>query len=67
MWAKGRDGGSGVTERLVRLPHGVEDDGELARHGDFAFLKPAPLAILSPQAFGEEKPICRVRMTLAAS
>ena len=28
----------------------------------FAFLKPAPLAILRPQAFREEKPVCRVRM-----
>lgn len=33
----------------------------------FAFLKPAPLAIRRPQAFREEKPTYRVRMTLAAS
>lgn len=31
-----------------------------------AFLNPAPLAIRRPQAFREEKAICRVRMTLAA-
>ena len=30
--ASGR--GSGVVERLVRLPHGLEDDGKLARHRD---------------------------------
>lgn len=33
----------------------------------FAFSKPAPLAIRRPQAFREEKPTCRVRMTLATS
>lgn len=59
--------GCGVAERLVRLPHGVEDDGKFARHRYLRLLEAGPLAIRRPQAFREEKPTCRIRMTLAAS
>lgn len=37
------------------------DDSKLARHRNLPLLKPAPLAIRRPQAFSEEKRICRVR------
>lgn len=41
---------SGVAERLVHLPHGVEDDGELARHRDLRLSDAGTLG--DPQAPG---------------
>jgi len=45
---------SGVAEWGVRLPHGVENDGELARHIDLRLLEAGSLSNPEPQAFREE-------------
>ena len=45
---------SGVAEWGVRLPHGVENDGELARHIDLRLLEAGSLSNPRPQAFREE-------------
>lgn len=44
----------GVAERLIRLPHGVEDDGKLARHRDLRLLEAgAPWQSAGPRPSGK--------------
>lgn len=51
---------SSVAERLVRLPHGVEDDGKLARHSDLRLLEAGALGDSQTPSFqGREANLSR--------